>query len=61
MGNVLSACSVDGSGQLTATTRERDELMALRAELGTNSRRLFGDGFDIMLGELAAEILYTDA
>ncbi len=61
MGNVLDACSVNSSGQLTATTRERDELMALRAELGTNSRRLFGDGFDIMLGELAAEILYTDA
>lgn len=60
MAKVLDACSVNPSGQLTATSRERDELYALRAELGTYSRRLFGDGFDIMLGELAAEILYTE-
>jgi hypothetical protein len=60
MAAVLSTCSVGADGQLTAAPAAGVELNDIRANLNTNARRLFGDGFDIMLGELAAEIAYTD-
>ena len=60
MAAVLSTCSVGADGQLTASSAAGVELNDIRANLNTNARRLFGDGFDIMLGELAAEIAYTD-
>jgi hyaluronoglucosaminidase len=60
MAAVLDSCSVAEGGQLTASGAAREELRDIRENLNTNSRRLFGDGFDIMLGELAAEIRYKD-
>lgn len=60
MANALDQCTVGADGQLCAAASVPEGLRQLRADLGSNPQRLFGDGFDIMLGELAAEIFVTN-
>ena len=58
MANVLDECvSVPGEG-LHGPKSGHAKLLQYRAELNSTTRKLFGDGFDIMLGELASEITF---
>jgi hyaluronoglucosaminidase len=58
MASVLDECvSVPGEG-LHGPKSGHAKLIQYRAELNATTRKLFGDGFDIMLGELAGEITF---
>jgi len=58
MASVLDACvSVPGKG-LHGPKSGHAKLIQYRADLNATTRKLFGDGFDIMLGELAGEITF---
>ncbi len=58
MASVLDECvPVAGKG-LHGPKAGHAKLLELRAELNATTRKLFGDGFDIMLGELAGEITF---
>jgi hyaluronoglucosaminidase len=58
MANVLEECvAVPGEG-LHGPKSGHAKLLQYRAELNATTRKLFGDGFDIMLGELAGEITF---
>lgn len=56
MAEVLDQCvAVQGEG-LQGPKWGHQRLLDLRADLNSTTRKLFSDGFDIMLGELAGEI-----
>ncbi|MEY3696554.1 MAG: hypothetical protein RJA41_204, partial [Actinomycetota bacterium] len=58
MALVLDECvAVPGHG-LHGPKSAHAKLIQYRAELNATTRKLFGDGFDIMLGELAGEITF---
>ena len=58
MAEVLDECvAVPGEG-LHGPKWGNAKLIGLRAELNATTKKLFGDGFDIMLGELAGEITF---
>jgi hypothetical protein len=58
MALVLDECvAVAGEG-LYGPKSGLAKLIQYRAELSATTRKLFGDGFDIMLGELAGEITF---
>ncbi len=58
MAEVLESCvAVPGEG-LHGPKVGHAKLIQYRAELNATTRKLFGDGFDIMLGELAGEITF---
>ncbi len=58
MAEVLDECvAVPGEG-LHGPKWGHAKLIGLRAELNATTKKLFGDGFDIMLGELAGEITF---
>lgn len=59
--SVLERCWVDAAGVLAAPVACRDELVALRHRLGTDPHLLFGDGFDMLLFTLLAEVEFADA
>lgn len=56
---VLDSAVAHDDKSLHAPLASREELITIRGELNNNPRRLFGDGFDIMLGELAFEISFN--
>lgn len=58
MAEVLESCTLAATGGLQAPKAGREVLINLRTEIANQPQRLFGDGFDIMLGELAAEISF---
>lgn len=58
MAEVLDKCeAVPGEG-LHGPKSGHAKLLTLRTELNATTRKLFGDGFDIMLGELAGEVTF---
>lgn len=60
MADALDQCTVNAQGQLVAPKTVRDELMAIKATLHDSPKKLFADGFELMIGELVAEIHFTD-
>lgn len=58
MADVLEQCDWVPGGGLHGPKDGHAKLIGLRAELNATTRKLFGDGFDIMLGELAGEITF---
>lgn len=56
----LDRCTPNADGGLDAPNAVRDALNALRAQLASNPMLVFGDGFDMLLFTMTAEIRFTD-